>query len=167
MAPRNAGRAQTIDVIIDSGAGEVAAPTRFAIEYPLKPSAGLRNGARYRIASGAIIANRGEKRADVSIDGQVRMMAFQLADVTNYLRRPDESWRRATMSFSAIVELTPRTQTGRSVNLHKKNNTLVKRVQNMPKNRTVNSRESVMDVDFLGESGFAWQEDGFHRRTSQ
>lgn len=64
----------------------MVAPTSLVAEYSVKPPAGSRNRARSRSDSGAIVANRGEKRVAVSIeDRQAYMMMFQIADVSQTL----------------------------------------------------------------------------------
>lgn len=64
----------------------MVAPPSFAAEYPVKPSAGSRGGAHERTASGAIIANKGEKKVAMTVeDGQVRMLTFHVADATKPL----------------------------------------------------------------------------------
>lgn len=54
-----------IDIAADSGAAVVVAPPALALGYALKSSAGSRAGTQYRTASGAVIANQGEERANV------------------------------------------------------------------------------------------------------
>lgn len=121
--------AQTIATIVGSAAAEVVAPTSFATEYPARPSAGLPDGARYRAASGAIIGNQCEKRYSViTEDGQVRMMTFQFADVTEPLacagRIMAKGHRIGLDDHEAYIEHKP---TGRRVNLHEEGNVFVMR----------------------------------------
>lgn len=76
----------TIDIAVAFGAAEMGAPTNFYADYPVKPSAGSWHGAGYRTAGGAIMANRGEKRAAMStVDGPLRMVTRWIADVTKPL----------------------------------------------------------------------------------
>lgn len=48
---RASGVSRIIDIKADSGKAEVP-PPGFAQEYPIKPSAGSRSGAKYKAASG-------------------------------------------------------------------------------------------------------------------
>lgn len=55
--------AMKLDITDDSGAVEVVAPPSLATANSTITSRGSRSGTRYRAASGAMVANLGEKRA--------------------------------------------------------------------------------------------------------
>lgn len=79
------GTAST-SITVDSCAAEALAATGFAQDCPLKPSAGFRSGAKHRSASSNAVAKQGEQNDLMRMEaGEVRMIAFQIADVTKPL----------------------------------------------------------------------------------
>lgn len=83
---RSAIEAKTVDTTVDSGAAEVVEPPTFAPGHRVKPSPGSRAGARYRTASGLVIANQGESRAATRTEGwYFRDATFQVADMAKPL----------------------------------------------------------------------------------
>ena len=147
---------QFMEITVDSGAAEVVAPPGFAPEYATKASAGSRAGAKYRTASGNLIANQGEKRVTLRTEsGELRTMTFQVADVT----KPLASAGRITARGHRIVlddddSYIMHKTTHRKVPLYKKGNVFVMRVNVMPPNIEQKDKNAV-----LGELGFTRQED--------
>ena len=75
-----------LETVLDSGAAESVAPSTVAPWVELKESTGSKNGQTYQSASGAKIANQGEKKLQVvTEEGQEAEATFQIADVTRPL----------------------------------------------------------------------------------
>lgn len=93
-----------------------------------------RNGARHSAASGAVMANQGEKCvARVIDDGQVRMMTFQLADVTRPLAPKDAPLRRdSNRTWPPGFLLRSQRDQAQGLKPHKKGHVFVMKVQVLP-----------------------------------
>lgn len=114
-----------------SGTAEIVAPPNFAADSVTKRSAGPKAEAKYRTASGHIVANLGKRivtrRAE---DGEARGMTFQVADVTKPLAPPgriaSRGHRRLLDDDEAYIQ---HMENKRNVALHKKGNVNVARME--------------------------------------
>lgn len=80
------GQGQVVEITVDSSAAEVVAPPMFAADEATDSAAGSKSEVKYRTASGKVVANFGEKKIARSIeDGEMRVMTFQVPDVTEPL----------------------------------------------------------------------------------
>lgn len=108
-------------------------------------SAGSNKGARYRTSSGTVIANQGEQRIAMSTDaGQVRIMTFQIVDVTKppasvgHLGQADRLQGEASQEGSRLCAAGP----------HHAGEDMAKEAS-----------DRAIDLGMRGESGFTRQED--------
>ena len=75
-----------VETVLDSGAAESVALPTVAPWVEVQESIGSKNGQTYQSASGAKIANQGEKRLQVvTEEGQEAEATFQIAEVTRPL----------------------------------------------------------------------------------
>lgn len=145
----------SVEITMDSGAAEVVAPPGFAPDYHVKASAGSRAGAKQCTASGSAIA-QGENRVTLRTEsGELRTIAFQIANVT----KPLASAGRITGRGHRIVldddnAHILRRATNRKFPLYKKGTMFVTWVSVMPPETTQKDKAAV-----LGVLGFTRQED--------
>lgn len=85
---KRAGEARIVEVMVDSGVVEVAAPPRFAQDHPSKLIVGSRSGAKYRTASVNEVANRAERKVLMKTEtGEARPMLPHVMMLPIPLRR--------------------------------------------------------------------------------
>lgn len=151
-----------MEIIVDSGAAEVVAPPGFAPDYAIKPSPGSRSGARYRTASGNMIANHGGKRVTLSTEsGELRTMTSQVANII----KPVASAGSITAHGHRIVldddiACILHKERHRKIPLYKQGNVLVMSVNVMPPSAMQKDQGAV-----LGELGFGSSVDDDGRRA--
>ena len=73
-------------VTADSGAGEHVCPATLFPQVPIKPSAGSKVGQTYKVANGASIPNKGEKKIEGQNSSGIPMnIKAQVAPVSKFL----------------------------------------------------------------------------------
>ena len=73
---------EEVSITVDSGASETVAPESMAKAIPVDSSPGSLRGAKYEVANGHIIHNKGEKRCILQNDGGTeKLLSFQVCDV--------------------------------------------------------------------------------------
>ena len=73
---------EEVIITVDSGASETVAPLSMAKMIPIQSSPGSLRGAKYEVANGQVIHNKGEKRCILQNDGGTeKLLSFQMCDV--------------------------------------------------------------------------------------
>ena len=73
-------------MIVDSGAGESVAPADAFVNYPIMETDASKSGLEYTAAGGHTLPNLGATQPLLhTVDGERRLMTFQVADVTKIL----------------------------------------------------------------------------------
>ena len=73
---------EEITITVDSGASETVVPLKMAQHIPIESSSASLRGAKYEVANGGIIDNKGERRCILETEeGAQKLLSFQVCDV--------------------------------------------------------------------------------------
>ncbi len=73
---------EEITITVDSGASETVAPLNMAMHVPIESSEASLRGAKYEVANGGVLHNKGEKNCIVqAFGGSAKLLCFQVCDV--------------------------------------------------------------------------------------
>ncbi len=73
---------EEITITVDSGASETVVPHKMAQHIPIESSSASLRGAKYEVANGGIIDNKGERRCILETEeGAQKLLSFQVCDV--------------------------------------------------------------------------------------